>query len=353
MLAFKEYTYVDEVPKNIECILVGDIGGTNSNFGIFVSTNGALKLLLSIHFKSKQITDFVQLIRDVVEYLKNTYNISIQQSGFAAAGVVSESRDYSKPTNLDFAIDAKEILQKTGLKCSFIVNDFEVIGYGLDQIDPKNLVKVNNGTLRKHANQAILGAGTGLGKCIMDWNKYAGRYIPLASEGGHADCAIQNQLELDLVNYIRKTEPNKCNISWEDVLSGDGIKRIYDFFRDRNKKVKAAPGLEKNGPHPDEIFNSRDKDRHSWDTFELYTKFYARCAKNFALDALALSGVFIAGGIASKNLPMFKLACFMEEFTSCGKQQELLKNIPIYVITDYNISLYGAARYMILEGMCK
>jgi glucokinase len=42
----------------------------------------------------------------------------------------------------------------------------------------------------------------------------------------------------------------------------------------------------------------------------------------------------------------------MDEFLNCGKQQELLKQIPVYVITDYNVSLYGAAEYMRLEGLC-
>jgi len=42
----------------------------------------------------------------------------------------------------------------------------------------------------------------------------------------------------------------------------------------------------------------------------------------------------------------------MQEFINCGKQQELLKQVPIYVITDYNVSLYGAAEYLRLEVMC-
>ena len=84
----------------------------------------------------------------------------------------------------------------------------------------------------------------------------------------------------------------------------------------------------------------------------MYARFYARCAKDFALNALAVGGVYIAGGIAAKNLPMFELPAFMKEFVNCGKQQALLQEIPVYVITDYNVSLYGAAQYMILENAC-
>ena len=344
MLEFKEVKYVDEVPRNIEYILGADIGGTNSNFGIFKLVDKELELILSVHFKSKHIDKFVSVVKDVLSYLEKTYNIAIKKSAFAAAGVVKENR--VKPTNLSFVVDADEILNKTGLTYVFLVNDFEIIGYGLGGIDQKDLVNVSKGASLPHANKAVLGAGTGLGKCILVWNKQLGRYIPSASEGGHADFSAQTQMELNLVEYIQKTEQRTCNISWEDVLSGDGIVRIYKFFQKHN-------GIQNGNkaPHPDEIFNARTRDKNSLDTFELYTKFYARCAKNFALDALALGGVYIAGGIAAKNLPLFELDAFKDEFINCGKQMELLKQVPVYVITDYNVSLYGAATYILLEGI--
>ena len=47
MLPFKEIKYVvDEVPKNIECLLGADIGGTNSNFGFFQLADNKLTLYL-------------------------------------------------------------------------------------------------------------------------------------------------------------------------------------------------------------------------------------------------------------------------------------------------------------------
>jgi len=359
MLPFKQVLYRDQISRDSDYILVGDIGGTNSNLGFFKfeqnSTQNSgdrnLVFIFSMHFKSKDIKNFPDLIQDIVTYVKKEYGITITQTGFAAAGVASQTRDYSKPTNLNFAIDAQEITRKTGIPCAFVVNDFEVIGYGLDLIAPTDLVLVNKGVPRPYSNQGILGAGTGLGKCIMLWDTHVARHVPVASEGGHADFAAQNQLELDLVNFIKHTENKSCPVSWEDLLSGYGIERMYKFFHelDGDGDARATAGNHEHSPHPDEIFNSREQDAHAWRTFELYTQLYARCAKNFALEALALGGIYIAGGIAAKNLPLFKLELFMEEFVKCGKQQTILQQIPIYVITDYNISLYGAAKYMLLE----
>ena len=136
--------------------------------------------------------------------------------------------------------------------------------------------------------------------------------MPIASEGGHADFPPIQQREFDLTKYIQKYENWTCNISWEDVLSGNGIQRIYHFLRHANHIDKVNKQASVHGPRPDEIFKSRLLDHYCWETFEWYTTFYARCAKNFALDALALGGIYIAGGIAAKNLELFRIAGIQE-----------------------------------------
>ena len=156
MLKFKEVKYIEKIPKNITCVLGADIGGTNSNFGIFLPTNGKLELLLSIHFKSQEIKNFTNLVQNFLDYLKKTYQINIINASFAAAGVVSENRDFCKPTNLDFVLDAKEIIKKTDLKCVTIVNDFEIIGYGLSLINKNGIVQINKGEKRKNGTKCFL-----------------------------------------------------------------------------------------------------------------------------------------------------------------------------------------------------
>jgi glucokinase len=349
MIPFTFRQYVGDIPKNSELLLGGDIGGTNSNFGFFQQKDNKLILLFSLHAKSKEIKNFTDIVRDLLAYVRKEYGISCKRACFAAAGVPSQDRMFCKPTNLSLLIDIQDILDKTNLDCAFVVNDFLVIGYGLNLIHQDNLVLVNKGHMRHQTNKAIVGAGTGLGKSILYWSEEPERYIPLPSEGGHADLAAQNQLEFDLIQFIQETENRTCTVSWEDVLSGDGIKRLYRFFMVRAGKDIHDVG---NGPHPDEIFKQCNKSQQCFETFQLYTTFYARCAKNFALDALALGGLYIAGGIAAKNLPLFKQEAFMKEFINCGKQKALLAHVPIFVITDYNVSLYGAALFLILDGTC-
>lgn len=352
MLPFKEVIY-KEIKRGQPGLLVGDIGGTNSNFGIAQIIKEHPELIFSIHIKSKEISNFTQVIADLLAYVKTTYNITLENACFAAAGTVAPKQNLCKPTNLNITIDAKDILKKTTLTCAFIVNDFEVIGYGIDLIDPKDLIVIQRGNEFKHGNKAILGAGTGLGKSILRWVESKNRYLPVASEGGHSDFAAQSELDMNIINYIKKHDQLLYEISWEDVLSGKGIERIFGYFNSIDTSEAKNHFIPEKGPHPDEIFKHKNDDKRCSNTFELYLTIYARCAKNWALDSFALAGVYIAGGIAAKNVEMFKIASFIKEFTNCNKQQRLLKSIPIWVIADYNVSLYGAIEYMRLEGKCK
>jgi glucokinase len=61
---------------------------------------------------------------------------------------------------------------------------------------------------------------------------------------------------------------------------------------------------------------------------------------------MATGGVYIAGGIAPRILERLKQADFMEAFCAKGRMSPLMQDIPVGVILDTNVSLFGAALYM-------
>src|ERR1700731_1348481 len=87
-------------------VIGADIGGTNSNIGIFEIQNEQPILLRSLHYKSQVITNFTLLFMEVFEYTKKM-EITIDILCIAAAGVVSEYREFVRPTNLQAKIDIK------------------------------------------------------------------------------------------------------------------------------------------------------------------------------------------------------------------------------------------------------
>lgn len=349
---FRVVTYVSEIPEKGLFFLAGDIGGTNSNFGVLdIQHEKEPKLIISLHVKSQTVVDYTDIAAQLHDYLQGRFGLKLYKACIGVAGVVSPDRTFAKPTNLDISLDGKRMQKALQVKDLLFINDFEAVAMGVEYLPQEHIVVINKGGVeRVHANKAFIGAGTGLGKAAAVWSRSLKHYIPLASEGGHADCSAQTTQEFALIEFINQERQQKCPVSWEDLLSGNGIKRIYRFLATQKQyqETSVTKEIAASDFDPDKISKYAKTDERCKDTFTMYARFYARCAKNFALDVLSLNGIYIAGGIAAKNISLFKNSLFMEEFTKCGKQSLILQKMPVYVIADYNVSLYGAwgfARY--------
>ena len=135
-------------------------------------------------------------------------------------------------------------------------------------------------------------------------------------------------------------------VSWQDVLSGRGLKNIYQFLQATNESASEhSEEIARADYDPSLISEYKYVDLLSRKAFQMFTKYYARCAKLAAMDSLAFGGVFLAGGIAAKNTDIFTQDDFgfNREFLKVKKLGDILESIPVYVIRDYNVGLYGAA----------
>ncbi len=215
------------------------------------------------------------------------------------------------------------------------MNDFDAVSYAINVLGRQDYIVLNKGRATPKAVKAVLGAGTGLGKNILHYHDKIEAYVPLPSEGGHADLPLLTTTELKMAEFIKKIQGIERQLCYEDVLSGRGLENIYKFlsttkYPDLPIDLTAA-----------EISTTKKDNSCSQETLEWFIRFYARCARNFALDTLARGGIYIAGGIAAKNHGSFNE--FFEEFIRNEVYEHILRDIPIYLITNYNISLIGAA----------
>ena len=172
----KEVTYGNRIPSIKNGTLAVDIGGTNTNFGIFHKK----KLLLSLHFKSSEITNFNHIVKRVLKHIKEKYSITCIKAGVAAAGRLHKNN--IELTNQKWNVKKKD-LPFTKVR---LMNDFQAMAYGIDVLSKNKILLVKPGTADK-GPRVILGAGTGLGKSILLHNGKG--YEPLPSEGGHGNFA--------------------------------------------------------------------------------------------------------------------------------------------------------------------
>jgi glucokinase len=305
--------------------LIGDICGTNSTLAI-VDIDKKVKFVKKESFQTNDFNSLSEILEKFLEGDSNNFNVGV----FSVAGRVNG--DDIKLTNNLLLIDSNNIKKKFSLKKVVFINDFCALAYSIDSLSWSQLKVINKGKKNDDNNtKIIIGAGTGLGKATIIYDENCCEFLVKNSEGGHNDFATFNREEFSLLEFI-KEKYNKERVEEEDIVSGRGIENIYEFLS--SKKLSA-----------NEISKRKNIDKFARNTMKMFYKFYARCAKNYALDELAIGGVYLAGGIVVKN-PNFSKRQFIDEFTKNETYSLMLKQIPIYVICDYEASLYGVINYI-------
>ena len=338
-----------DVPE--QCILVCDVGGTNTRCAI-IEVNGTVQtVVFALRVLTCDVVAFTDVIMQALAIAREKYNIVVKKAVCAVAGCPVKHMDVWRLANVAWAVGKKEIVQKTTITEVALLNDFEAIGYSLEILSEKDLVCLNQGTANICENKAVLGAGTGIGKCIVAWDSLSKHYVPVPSEGGHADFPLYNQEELLLVAFLQKKLKSNGPIRYGKILSGWGISNIYQFLEqsDAYTLSEYSHTINAHDYDPATIASYKNVDARSKKTFELFSAFYGRCAKNFTLEARAFGGVYLAGGIAAKNTEIFGNGIFMSEFLNNSNFKDLLAQTPIFIIINQDAGLYGAAHFAALH----
>lgn len=317
--------------------LAGDIGGTKTNLAVYAYQNDRLVAQKSASFPSK---DHATLAEIVHAFLGET-PAGVTHACFGVAGPVRNG--VVKVTNLPWVIDAAALQDELKFQHVSLLNDLEANAYGIQTLDPHELLSLNpKADPRQVGNRALIAAGTGLGEAGLVWDGVAHR--PFASEGGHNSFAPDDSIGDELLAFLRREH---SHVSWEQVLSGRGMKNLYDFFRQRSGQPEPAWLTEqiRNGDLNAVVTQTglAGKDPICVEALDRFTHNYGAEAGNLALTMLALGGVFIGGGIAPKMLPKMQSDIFLKAFTQKGRLSPLLESIPVYVILNDKTALQGAA----------
>lgn len=339
--------YAQQVIIPEKCVLVCDIGGTNTRCALFEVDKNKQSIIFSLRVLTHDIAAFTDIVSQTLSIAQQKYNITVTKAVCAVAGCPTKNTDVWMLPNAAWNVVKKEILQKTSITSVILLNDFEAIGYSLEVLTERDLVRLNRATITKQENKVVLGAGTGLGKCIAAWNPLVKNYLVVSAQGAHADFPIHNQEEFGLIKFLQNKHNFHVPVRYEDFLSGRGIVDIYTFLEQTGiyAKTEYYCTIQKHNYDPAIITQYKNIDACCKKTFELFSAFYGRAAKNFAIEAGAFGGVYLAGGIVAKNPDIFDNGCFMTEFLNNDIFKELLKQTPVSIIMNQDAGLLGAARF--------
>lgn len=324
-------------------ILAGEVGATRTRLAAFETEGNRLQLAVEKTYMSQEHAG----LSEVLAQFTRAEGIAVDSACLGVAGPVRDGR--STLPNLAWVIDSRELAKQLKLKFVYLLNDLEAYAYGIDALESKDFVTLNEGAEDAEGNRAVISAKTGLGVAGLYWD--GSRHRPFACEGGHADFAPRNDLQVELLAYLRK---KFRHVSCERVLSGPGIRNIYEFLRDSRKaeepawlreQVQAAPDV----PALISKLALEGKAAICEQALSIFVSVFGAEAGNCALKFMSTGGVFIGGKIAAKILPKMQDGVFIESFLDKGRMQPLLKDMPVKIVLNDDCGLIGAARCTLVQ----
>ena len=318
-------------------VLGADVGGTNTRLGVSGLKGRKVELLFGFETETSNIRSFGKLIRRFLRYSRER-GVCVRRACFGVAGAISDDGKSCRLTNSNLRISLTKVMRKSGLKEGYLLNDFEAIGYVLEDV---KLGILRRGKGVKKANKAILGPGTGLGKSIMVYSD--GDYVSVSSEGGHSEFPAVSERDFEIVEFLKR---KGISLEWESLVSGKGILNLYNFFLSKGfeseirKEVRRAKSVGKKAAL---ISKNRRKDKVCSKVFYVFSELLGRCAGNFVLESYARGGLYLTGGVLHRNNDILK--SFRKEFERVGKGKRWFSSVPVYFIKDELAGLKGACYY--------
>jgi glucokinase len=306
-------------------LLAGDVGGTKTLLRLFTAGEDPEEDL-ERRYESAARATFDEILEDFLPGAQ-----PVDAACFAIAGPVLGNS--ARVTNLPWSLDAHDLAVRFGIARVRLVNDFYGVAASLPLLVGNDLRVLNTGDPDPASPRAVLGAGTGLGEAIVI--PEGDRWLIVPGEGGHSDFAPADELQDQLLRALRG---RYGHVSWERILSGNGIVEIYRFLHGR-EGITVRDDLD-----PAEIAEAaRDGDPLAAASMDLFVSIYGAEAGNLALKVLARGGVYIAGGIAAKNVDRLTDGRFLDAFVTKGRFEPVLRDIPVHVIMNDRAGLLGAS----------
>jgi len=321
-------------------ILSGDIGGTKTRLAVLSVRDTRLHLEREQTYASRDYDVFEELLGDFL------LDADIPaKAAFGVAGPVQGR--VVQTTNLPWRIDADALKRRFSFGLCTLLNDLEAISNGLSALDTEDFLTLQEGAQTNSAgNAAVIAAGTGLGEAGLFWDGF--RYHPFSTEGGHASFSPCDEMEVALLRHLQRRHGH---VSWERIVSGPGLSSLHEFLCS-HRKMSIPDWLHhemQQGDSSAAIANAalNGRDDLCIETLDWFVRLYGAEAGNLALKVMSRGGMYLGGGIAPKILPRLQNGAFLKAFCNKGRMRPLLEAMPVKVILNDRVALFGAALHVL------
>jgi glucokinase len=318
-------------------LLACDLGGTKTLLGVYQRDRRRPQPVVVREFTT---LDYDGLGAMIGEFLAAPpiKGMQIEAAVVGAAGPVRKQE--VALTNVPWTVTALDLTHQTGIAPVVLLNDVEAMAHAVEALNPGEQVGLQEGSREATGNGALLSIGTGVGMSVL--TRVGDHFVPVASEGGHADFAARTEREIALVRALR---PRFQRVEIERVVAGPGLANIARFTH--GGACPRFPPELSTGDEPARITKAAlDGTCLSCrEALDIFVEALGAVAGNLALTAKATGGLFLGGGVPRKILPALQTGRFMSAFLAKSPVEALVQSIPVTVVTLPEAGLLGAAVY--------
>eukprot|EP00470_Lotharella_oceanica_P016602 CAMPEP_0170188322 /NCGR_PEP_ID=MMETSP0040_2-20121228/44066_1 /TAXON_ID=641309 /ORGANISM="Lotharella oceanica, Strain CCMP622" /LENGTH=418 /DNA_ID=CAMNT_0010435597 /DNA_START=62 /DNA_END=1318 /DNA_ORIENTATION=+ len=351
------------VPSPAQCgphghiYIVGDVGGTNSRLSLYKSDVNLQQepLLASKTYPSQDYRSLTTVIKMFCEENEKI----LQKEGspcacvMAVAGPVEFNKAYMPNTRWN--MDGAQMEKDLKIPKVLLMNDFVAVGYGILGLETKDYHVVQDKPCNPRGPIVVYGPGTGLGQAYLTHD--GKQYTVWPSEGGHSDWAPRSNQEMRLWHFLKArvrgrmfaagTPLDVDHVSQERVISGSGIADVYDFYKNEYPEF-VSEEIEKKMLTMNKSavvsIHAQKKDNYVCrKAMEQWAVSFGQAVGDLALAYLPTGGIYIAGGVAPKNINLLREMNFTKWVTAKGRLSQTMESIPVFIVKQsVPVGLVGA-----------
>ena len=328
------------VKKNIITL---DLGATKCGAALVIAENKTIfscqkTVFLKLH-------NFISL-RELIAKIEQDLGCAFSQADAICIGAAGEYDGYQlqRAGGYPYVMNFAELAKQQHWPKFAVIHDYApiVCATFTDYMNPQNVKQLTSGTINPFARRVALGVGTGLGLkdgvLFEDGNFWLGM-----NEMGHM--GIPNPSLADPVNLkmhheflqFLQDKNHGTAITFETILSGQGLCRLYQFFYPGNPNLT-----------PEEIGSKWEQGQanESKSAFAWYLGLFVGTVQ---LVFMPEGGIWMTGGVLIKHVDVCDQKEFFQGIEASPAYLNLRQKFPLGILHNPIHAFIGGAYYALKQ----